>query len=115
MKSWKIILSVGIIIFVIGLGVFIAGIAYGGWKFGSELDMQTFTTQNDDSSLDLSLSAGEMKLEYYDGGNIEVDYPSAYPFRYQVKESGGKLTVAPANNRVFSGWMPWFAKHTVPV
>lgn len=115
MKSWKIFLSVGIIIFAIGLGVLISGLASGGWKFGTKLDMQTFTAQEDNTSLDLSLSAGEMNVEFFDGENIEVDYPTAYPFGYDVTESNGKLSVKPARNRVFFGWMPWFAKPKVTI
>ena len=115
MKSWKIFLSVGIIIFIIGIAVLIAGIASGGWKFGKNLEMQTFTAEQENTSLDLSLAAGEMKVEYFDGDKIEVDYPSAYPFRYEVKESGGKLSVSPANRGISFGWLPWFAKPTVTV
>lgn len=114
MKSWKIFLSVGIIIFAIGLGVLISGLASGGWKFGTKLDMQTYTTQEENTSLDLSLSAGEMNVEFFDGENIEVDYPTAYPFGYNVTESNGKLIVKPARS-VFFGWMPWFAKPKVTI
>lgn len=115
MKSWKIFLALGIIVLIVGIAVFVTGCALSGWKFGSDLDMQTYTAKEEYTSLDLSLSAGEMKVEFYEGEKIEVDYPSAYPFRYEVKESGGKISVAPARNRVFFGWMPWFAKPTVTV
>lgn len=115
MKSWKVFLSVGIIIFIIGVAVFISGFAAGGWKFGADMKMQTFTSEADDTSLDLSLAAGEMKVEFFDGEHIEVDYPSAYPYSYNVKESGGKLSVAPANNHIFFGVFNWFRTPTITV
>ncbi len=115
MKIWKVFVSLGVIILVAGISVFIAGLAAGGWKFGSDFEMRTFTAQEENSSLDLSLAAGKMNVQFYEGENIEVEYPSAYPYRYEVKESGGNLTVKPAYNGISFGWFPWFKYPTVTV
>lgn len=115
MRAWKIFLSLGLVIFFIGLGVFIAGLAFNGWKIDKNFEMNTYACQEENGALNLSLAAGEMNVQFYDGETIEVDYPTAYHYRYNVEESGGKLTVAPAHNRIFFGWLPFFKFPTVTV
>ena len=75
MKTWKIFLSVGIVAFVIGLAVLITGLALNGWKIGANLEMTTFTSDQDNNTLDLSLAAGELNVEYHDGKTLPLTIP----------------------------------------
>ncbi len=104
MKSWKIFLAIGLVVFFIGIGVLIAGVASNGWKFKVDYDMQTFTSESDNNSLKLGISAGSVKVEFYEGENFEIVYPTSYRFGYNVTEENGKITVAPKR----SVWFGWF-------
>ncbi len=105
MRSWKIFLAIGIVLFTIGLGVLIAGLAFNGWNFKVDYEMQTFTSEGDNNSLDLGISAGSVKVEYYDGENFEIVYPTSYRFGYDVSENNGKITVKPKRTfGIFFGW-----------
>lgn len=106
MKSWKIFLSLGIVILFIGIAVLIAGLAANGWKFKVDYQMQTFISESDDNSLDLKISAGTVKVEYYEGENFEIVYPTSYRYGYNVTEENGKITVKPKHS--FGFWFGWF-------
>lgn len=106
MKSWKIFLAIGIVFFTIGLGVLVAGIASNGWKLKNDFEIQTFTSEGDNNSLRLGISAGTVKVEYYEGENFEITYPTSYRFGYEVSEKNGKITVMP--KRTFGIWLGWY-------
>lgn len=106
MKSWKIILAIGLVVFFIGIGVLIAGLASNGWKLKDDFEMQTFISESDNNSLDLGISAGTVKVEFYEGENFEIVYPTSYRFGYNVSENNGKITVAP--KRTFGIWFGWY-------
>lgn len=105
MKAWKIILPIGITVLVIGIVVFIIGLSMNGWDLTVEYTMNTYVSQEENTSLDLGLSAGEMKVEFYDGDAIEVNYPDSPQFGYTVSESKGTLSVTPKTN--FFLWFGW--------
>lgn len=115
MKTWKIFLSIGIVAFLIGLAVLITGLALNGWKIGANLEMTTFTSEQDNNTLDLSLAAGELNVEYHDGENFTVDYPQAYLYRYRVNENNGVLKVEPSSNRIYINWFGWRKKPVITV
>ncbi|MCM1545996.1 MAG: DUF4097 domain-containing protein [Clostridiales bacterium] len=105
MKVWKIFLSVGIIVLVIGIVLFIAGLGMNGWKIQVEYDMRTFNAQSDNTNLDLSLSAGKMNIVFHDGDKVEVEYPDAYQYGYKVYEKNGCVYVEPKTT--FFIWFGW--------
>ncbi|MDE7076456.1 MAG: DUF4097 domain-containing protein, partial [Clostridia bacterium] len=45
-------------------------------------------------------------VEFYDGDNIEVNYPDSINYGYEVKEKAGTLKVTPVN-RVHFNWFGW--------
>lgn len=106
MKAWKIFLGIGVVIFAIGLALFITGWALNGWKFKVEYEMQTFNSTEENDTLDLKISAGSIAVQYYDGDNIEVTYPDSINYGYEVKEKAGTLKVTPVN-RVHFNWFGW--------
>lgn len=106
MKSWKIFLSLGIVVLFIGIAVLIAGLAANNWKFKIDYQMQTFISEGDNNSLDLRISAGTVKVEYYEGENFEIVYPTSYRYGYNVTEENGIITVKPKHT--FGFWFGWF-------
>ena len=105
MKAWKIFLSVGITVFILGIIIFIIGLSMNGWKTTVEYTMYTFNAEDDNNSLDLSLSTGGMNVEFYDGDKVQVDYPSSYPYGYEVYERDGSVFVKPT--KTFFLWFGW--------
>ncbi len=106
MNAWKVFLGIGIVIFAIGLALFITGWALNGWKFKVEYEMNTFNSTEENTTLDLRISAGSIAVEFYDGENIEVNYPDSINYGYEVKEKAGTLKVTPVN-RVHFNWFGW--------
>lgn len=106
MKTWKVFLGIGITVLVIGIALLITGLALNDWKFGPDYEMETFTSSEEDSALDLNLSAGNMKVEFYDGDCVEITYPTAYNEGYTVTEASGKITVKPRDG-IRIHWIWW--------
>ncbi len=113
MKAWKIFLSIGILVFILGVVIFVIGLSMNGWKLSVDYDMYTFDAQSDNESLDLSLSAGGMNVEFYDGEKVQVDYPDAYQYGYKVYENDGTVYVKP--KQTFFLWFGWRNIPTVTV
>ena len=105
MKMWKIFLSIGVSVLIIGIIIFIIGLGLNGWNLRVEYEMKTYTSTADDTILDLDLSAGEMNVGFYDGDVIEVEYPDSFPYGYDVGEKDGKLYVHRRSNHfIWFGW-----------
>lgn len=105
MKAWKIFLGIGIAVLIIGVVVFLIGLGINDWKFKVEYEMKTYLSTEENTALDLDLSAGEMNVVYYDGDVIEVEYPDSVQYGYTVYEKNGKLNVSPRKS--FFIWFGW--------
>ena len=105
MKAWKIFLSVGVSVLVIGIIIFLVGLGLNGWKFETEYEKKTFIAENNNSALDLSISAGEIKVSFYGGETVTVEYPDSARYGYDVSEHNGCVTVAPRSS--FGLWFGW--------
>lgn len=105
-KIIKAFLIIGAILLVIGLAVFLVGLGLNGWKLNTEYTMEQFTATENDSSLDLNMSAGEMNVTFFDGENVEIDYPTSALRSYTVNESAGVISVRPTKqfHVSFFGW-----------
>lgn len=110
MKAWKITLIIGIIVLAVGLALFITGLALNGWKFKVEYEMETFNSTEDNTALDLRMSAGGMNVQFYEGDSIEVVYPVSYARGFEVSERAGTVRVNPVNRNVFN----WFGWNDIP-
>ncbi len=95
MKAWKVLLGLGAGVLIIGLIVLLIGLALNDWSFSVDYEMKTFNSEQETTTLDLSLAAGEMDVVYYEGEHIEVSYPTSYKYGYEVSERNGTLTVEP--------------------
>ncbi len=90
MKSWIKCIIAGAVIFVVGIGVIIGTLAFNGWSVKSpKFDMQTYTAEKDNNTIDITVGAGSVKTEFYDGEKITIDYPSASMFESEISEDDG--------------------------
>lgn len=95
-KTVKVTLIVGAVLICIGLiTVIVAGIV-GGWNFESvQWETKSFTTEIEDDLTDIELefSAGELKVEFYNGDVIQVQYPHSQAFTTKCSVSGSTLHI----------------------
>lgn len=105
MKVWKIFLAIGISALLIGIVVFLVGLGLNGWSTQAKYEIKTYHSTEENTVLDLNLSAGEMYVGFYDGDVIEVEYPDSYQYGYYVDELNGKLSVRPRTS--FFSWFGW--------
>lgn len=110
MKAWKITLIIGIIVLAVGLALFITGLGLNGWKFKVEYELKTFNSTEDDTALDLRMSAGTMNVQFYEGDSVEVVYPVSYARGFEVTERAGTVKVSSFNRHIFN----WFGWNNIP-
>lgn len=106
MKVWKAFLGVGIAVLIVGIAVLLVGLGLNGWK----LDIykkETFTCTGQNENLNLSVAAGKADVIFYDGENVQIDYPDSVRFGYTVNEEGGSVTVSP-KKRFGINWGGWW-------
>lgn len=101
---------IGIIVLAVGLALFITGLALNGWKFKVEYEMETFNSTEDNTTLDLRMSAGSMNVQFYDGDGVEVVYPVSYARGFEVTERAGTVKVNSFNRHIFN----WFGWNNIP-
>lgn len=81
----------GIVVILIGAGLYVAAVAMNGWnwKLAPEFEMMTYETTGDPSSLQITLNFGEVKTEMYDGTCVKIEYPYASGYEAEAKEENG--------------------------
>lgn len=86
-------LIIGGAIAVLGAVIAITALAVCGWTVKPKLQMKTFTSAEEVSSVYVRQDEGSVKLSYYDGDEIVVEYPENKLFKATVECRDGKLTV----------------------
>lgn len=86
-------LIVGGAIAVFGAIIAIITLAICGWTVKPKFQMKTFTSAEEVSSVYVRQDAGNVKMSYYDGDEIVVEYPENKLFKATVESKDGKLTV----------------------
>lgn len=109
MKVWKVFLGAGITVLVIGIAVLLIGLGLNGWKLNI-YEEKTFICTEQNDTLNLSVAAGKAHVVFYDGENVQIDYPSSPRYGYKVSESGGSVSVRPRS----SFGMNWFGWWKIP-
>lgn len=82
---------IGIVIIAIGLGLTITALALSGWKINPEFEMQTYTAENENTAIDITLNTGTFKTQFYDGDRIIIEYPSSSNTRVSISENDGSF------------------------
>lgn len=92
MKGMVKAIVAGVIITAIGIGLLLTGFALNDWKFFEpKFEMQRFDATADNTALDVDFGAGTLRIEYYDGEKIAIDYPVSNGFDADIFERDGKL------------------------
>ena len=86
-------LIIGGAIAVLGAVIAITALAVCGWTVKPKFQMKTFTSAEEVSSVYVRQDEGSVKLSYYDGDEIVVEYPENKLFKATVECRDGKLTV----------------------
>lgn len=99
MKGWVKGIIAGVVIALIGVCVLVLGLYLNGWKFtvpvnGKDFEMRTFTAENENTNLVLSIDAGSVSTEYIDGDKIIIEYPYSENYQTQVTEENGTVTLS---------------------
>lgn len=96
----KVIIA-GAVIIGIGMLILIVSGFATGWSFNLDANWETKTYECDGpiSNVDLEFSAGTLKVEFYDGDVIKVEYPENNKFTTNFSVSGQTLNMATSQVR----------------
>lgn len=111
-KSIKVALILGAILIGIGLIIVLSAGFASGWHISEiEWESNVYTSESDAqiTDIDLEFSAGTLKVEFYDGDVIRVEYPHNRRFTTTFSVSGGTLHIETTPIRWFGGIM-WYDK-----
>lgn len=108
MKGMVKALIIGAVIIGIGIAVLIIGLGLNGWKLplhDVKFEMQTFTETGEADNIVIDIDAGELKIEFYDGDKITVDYAVAEGFSSEMDENteNGSITLKTPRKK----WFLW--------
>lgn len=107
MKALTKLMIAGAIILILGIGVFIAGVAMNGWKMAPHYENETYLSEGQVGVVELNVDAGKLNCSFYDGDQVEITYPVSEDFGYRVTEADGKITLSPQKQRYWF-WLGWF-------
>ena len=97
MKGVKAALITGSILICIGIIVVVAVGFSSGWNFAkTKWDSAVYESQlgTEISAIDLEFSAGSLKVEFYDGDVIRVEYPESKRVTTEFKVTGQTLKIS---------------------
>lgn len=92
MKGFVKAIIAGAVILGIGVAVLIIALGLNGWTFAPNFTTEEFTSAEENTSLDIHLDAGRLKIEYHDEENIVISYPVANGFLTEINEENGTLS-----------------------
>lgn len=92
MKGWIKCIIAGAVIIVVGLALTLGALACNGWTVKKpEFEMLNYTATDDNTAMDVTIGAGSVKTEFYDGDKVTIDYPAANVFKSEISETDGVL------------------------
>ena len=95
-KSLKVMLIIGAVLIGIGIIVVLAVGFSSGWQFSTaNAEYKTYETEvgAEITDIDLDFSAGTLKVEFYDGDVIKVEYPETKQITTECKVTGKTLKI----------------------
>lgn len=80
----------GAVIIGIGLAIVLGALAFNGWSVKKPtFTTQSYTAENDNTSINISIDAGSFKTEFYDGDKIAIEYPVSSVYKTEISENDG--------------------------
>lgn len=102
MKGYVKVIIAGAVIIGIGIAVLLVALGLNGWSFAPNFKAEEFVSEQENTALKVDLSAGELKIEYHDGENIQISYPVASGYKTIITEADGKLSVEGNKHRWYT-------------
>lgn len=93
MKKLIAVIVVGAVVIGIGIAVLLIALGLNGWKFSPDFKTEEFKSSQENTTLKVKLSAGELKIEYHDEDYVQILYPTASGYQTKITEADGKLSV----------------------
>lgn len=95
MKGFVKVIIAGAVIIGLGIAILLIALGLNDWSFTPKFEMQSFTAEQENTSLSVKLDAGRLKIIYReDGGDkIQITYPEAKSYKTTVTEKDGKLSL----------------------
>ena len=96
-KTVKVLIITGAVLVCIGIIVVLAIGFTNGWQFSTaKAEYKTYETEMgaEITDIDLDFSAGTLKVEFYDGEVIKVEYPENKQFTTQFKLTNHTLKIS---------------------
>lgn len=83
----------GIVVILLGVGLYVAAVAMNGWnwKLAPDWETRTYETESIPSSLLVTVNYGEVKTEFYDGSCVKIVYPYATGYEAEASEAEGAV------------------------
>ncbi len=107
MKGFIKVMIAGAVILGLGIAVLIIVLGANGWHIEGDYEMKTYECQETNTALDVDFDAGSLKIEYYEGETIKVEYPENKRITMTATEADGKLTLKSTYKRWIN--FDWFS------
>lgn len=92
MKALHRCFIAGVIVCIVGIAVFLVGLACNGWRLtvAKQYETVTYSIAADGiSSLEIELSGASVQTQFYDGGDIVIEYPVTDGLTGSVQTAAG--------------------------
>lgn len=113
MKGIGKAIGAGIAIIIVGVIVFVVALGLNGWKLEDvgNYEIKTYECETDITEIKLDFALGTLKTRFYDGDKIKIEYPENERLTTTVTESNGTLTAsANTSKRWWLNFGTWFRK-----
>lgn len=101
-KTFIICGIVAAILICIGIILLIVGSTFG--FVGNIYSDESFTSQQDVSRLKIDVAAGNAKVSFYDGENVQIEYQTHSKYGFVASESNGTVKLEQPHN---TWWINW--------
>ena len=86
MKGYIKVIITGVVIFSLGLIMFLVVLGLNDWTFSPKYEMKQFESSQNLTTLSIDYSAGVIETKFYDGDKIIVEYPESSRYTTKVTE-----------------------------
>ncbi len=108
MKGFVKVMIAGAVILGLGLIMFIAVLGLNGWHFKPDWKIENYQCAQNSETIKIDYSAGKVKIVYYDGDAVKVEYPVSEKFATTVTEENETLKLISGKrqwyNLIWFGW-----------
>ncbi len=117
MKGYIKVIITGVVIFSLGLIMFLVVLGLNDWTFSPKYEMKQFESSQNLTTLSIDYSAGVIETKFYDGDKIIVEYPESSRYTTKVTEDNGTLSIVSGKRHWYdvSFWIGKIPKAVVSI